>query len=343
MNTVILNVPIEPLEERYSTQWDKWFQDAFDAPDVPLGYRTIYGEKTSGKINSGSFLDVIETNLYKNSQLQKILKYLKTYDDSYKLVIFFHDLWFPGLEMIAYIRDGLGLKNLRICGCLHAGSYDQFDFLNKQGMTKWARWIESAWFDVIVDKIFVATEYHKDLVSDKRGVARDKIVVTGFPIYDDFQKVKMPTLDLELNPIILFPHRLDSEKNPQLFDDLQEFFPIECIFIKTKDYATNKEHYYRLLQRGDIAVSFADQETWGIAMQEALICGCFIVCPNRLSYKEMYHEKFLYNSFEQCVNLIDDILTYPETFEEERNEDRIKLLWNGKEAIPNMIKEMQKL
>lgn len=341
MNTIILNIPIEPLEERYSTQWDKWFTDEFLLSNVPLGYNTIYGKKTSGKINKGSFLDVIETNQYKNDQLRQILNYLKTYDDSYKLVIFFHDLWFPGLEIIAYIRDGLGLKNLHICGCLHAGSYDEFDFLNKQGMTSWAMFMELGWFNHVVDKIFVATEYHKRVLCDKRVTNPDQIVVTGFPIYDEFKKPSNRDLSQKI-PVVVFPHRLDSEKNPQLFDELKKFNDDIC-YIKTKDICKTKQEYYNILNSADIAVSFADQETWGIAMQEALICGCFVVCPNRLSYKEMYHEKFLYNTFEQCVNLVDDILANTKKFEEQRNTDRLKILENGREAIPNMIKEMQKL
>ena len=30
----LINIPIEPLEERYSVQWDKWFAEAFVDFDV---------------------------------------------------------------------------------------------------------------------------------------------------------------------------------------------------------------------------------------------------------------------------------------------------------------------
>jgi len=338
----ILSIPIEPLEERYSVQWDNWFMYQFREHSVDV--KTIYGDKTSGKINSGSFLDVIETNQYKNSQLQKILEYLKTYDDKETLVLFFHDLWNPALTSIAYIRDGLGLKNLRICGCLHAGSYDPFDFLNKREMTHWAKYIEAGWFRGIVDKIFVATNYHKELVVKERlGLMDKKVVVTGFPIYNDF-KQPVGKIDDGRGPIIVFPHRLDSEKNPQLFDRLRHELQLkhpEWLFIKTKEFAKSKEGYYRILQSADVAVSFADQETWGIAMQEAVICGCTPIVPNRLSYKEMYHNNFLYNCFEECVKKIEQEILKPSVVE--LMQQKATILENGRNAIPNMIKEMQKL
>src|SRR5512138_1159671 len=129
----VLNIPIEPLEERYSTQWDKWFRVEFLKANIQ--FETAYGEKTSGKIGRGSFLDVTETNLYKTSQLQKVINIIANHDYRDPLVVFFHDLWNPALTTLAYIRDGLGLKNLYIVGCLHAGSYDPYDFLNRQQMT----------------------------------------------------------------------------------------------------------------------------------------------------------------------------------------------------------------
>ena len=53
---IVLNIPIEPIEERYSSQWNKWFINHFRKADVI--FKTIYGDKTSGKINKGSFLDI---------------------------------------------------------------------------------------------------------------------------------------------------------------------------------------------------------------------------------------------------------------------------------------------
>lgn len=90
----IINIPIEPLEERYSVQWDIWFKKQFE--EAGLDFTTVYGTGTKGKIIHGSFLDVLETNIYKTSQLQNILKMLLDCSSEEPVILFFHDLWFPG-------------------------------------------------------------------------------------------------------------------------------------------------------------------------------------------------------------------------------------------------------
>jgi len=332
----IINIPIEPLEERYSIQWDKWFKEQF--AENKLNVQTVYGTKTKGKIIHGSFLDVLETNLYKTSQLQKIIKILHEYDNKEPLVLFFHDLWFPGLANIAYIRDGMHLKNLYICGCLHAGSYDPYDFLNKQQMTPWAHLLEESMFE-IVDMIFVATYFHAEMLHKRRKVPNSIIHVTGFPLYPDF--VQQTTKE----GIILFPHRLDSEKQPDLFDALKQMsFPysLHWTWIKTKDVAKTKEEYYTLLNKSRFAISFALQETWGIAMQEAVLCGCFPIVPRRLSYPELYIDPFLYDSVGEILSMIDKFWNDP-PLEELRLQQK-SILNNGAKAIPhiiNLIKTLQ--
>jgi hypothetical protein len=335
----IINIPIEPIEERYSIQWDKWFKESFD--EHKIDYVTVYGNKTSGKINVGSFLDVIETNQYKVDQLSKIIKILKKYDNKEPLILFFHDLWFPGLETIAYIRDGLGLNNLKICGCLHAGSYDIYDFLNKKEMSIWAMHMENGWFGGIVDKIFVATNYHRTLLVSNRNVPGWMVNVTGFPFFPDFIKKTTTPMNNRRN-IVVFPHRLDSEKNPDMFDAIANRMQNRnYVWWKTKNITLSKYEYYECLQESRIALSFSYQETWGIAMQEAVICGAIPLCPDRLSYTEMYSDVFLYKDELELVEKIDKFMHFPPTGSLHVQQGNI--LEKGMNAIPNMIKIMQTL
>lgn len=341
----LINIPIEPLEERYSAQWDRWFSRGFNK--ARIDFDSIYGYPTSGKINSGSFLDVIETNEYKTTQLQEIIKILKTYKDDEPLVLFFHDLWNPALTTIAYIRDGLGLKNLKIVGCLHAGSYDHNDFLFKQGMSDWAKPMEEAWFDVIVDQIYVATNFHKKMICDRRAILdKDKIKVTGFPIYPDFLKDNSSYKE----NIIVFPHRLDYEKQPGMFDALHELCREESEllgwkWLKTKEECNTKAEYYALLAKSKVAFSGAKQETWGIAMQEAVLSGCFPVCPNRLSYTELYNKDYLYydNNLTQAKKMITHFMIGHTSDYDVLNEEQLKIISRGSQAIPNIIEHIKQL
>jgi glycosyltransferase involved in cell wall biosynthesis len=52
-------------------------------------------------------------------------------------------------------------------------------------------------------------------------------------------------------------------------------------------YAPGLDAYRRLLHQADIVVSTAVQEFFGIAVVEAMYCGCVPVLPRRLSYPEI--------------------------------------------------------
>jgi glycosyltransferase involved in cell wall biosynthesis len=335
----IFNLPIEPIEDRYSIDWQNWFEREFLNYGIP--YTNVFGEKlrTDNKIITGSFLDVLETNYYKSTQLQELIRLIYNDEIDGDSILFFHDLWNPSLESLAYIRDGMGIP-FKIMGCLHAGTYDKHDFLNQKGMEKWAAYSEISWFKKIVDKIFVATEFHKNLLCFERMVDKDKVYVTGFPIYprnswSEIQKIKK-------DYIIIFPHRLDPEKNPNHFDKLEETLVKlhkmdDWKFLKTKVSCKDKKEYYRLLELSKIAVSFADQETWGIAMQEAVFAGCVPFVPNRLSYPELYKNNFIYDSWD---NLVRQIQNNPKDFAYLLQEQYEKFALQGRQAIPNIIKKL---
>ena len=170
----IWNVPIESLPDRYSADWNKWFPAEFARLGVQ--FETIYPEPLSDKIRDGSFLDVCGTNYFKAGQLKLLMEKFYQGEVGSGDVVFFHDLWFPGIEMLAYVRQGLGL-DFKICGILHAGTYDPHDFLSKRGMGSWGESLENCWFNFI-DKIFVATKFHKGLILQSRFLSRDGVRAT---------------------------------------------------------------------------------------------------------------------------------------------------------------------
>ena len=329
----IFAVPLEIFEERYTKQWSSWFVREFN--NMNLDFEMVVGECLTSKIETGSFLDICGTNYYKASQLMLLTKYLYEKKIQEGDCIFFFDLWFPGIEMLQYIRQGMDI-NFKICGILHAGTYDPYDFLSKQGMGVWGKQIEESWFSFI-DKIFVATQFHKQLILDKRACENKKIVVTGLPIY--FNEIKGSNIN-QKDDIVVFPHRLDPEKNPQEFDKLKNRFP-KWDFVKTKQICQTKEEYYDLLSQSKIVVSFSDQETWGIAQQEAVANKCFPVVPNRLSYVEMYPKIFRYDSFLECCEIIQKIMNCPKKYEEKRQQTEENLKLKGEKAMLNIIRGVQ--
>jgi len=341
-NKKLWNVPIETLDIRYTKQWNVWIPEYFRS--IGLDYETIYGDElVYNKIENGSFLDVVGTNYFKASQLQKICQLIQDGKVKENDVFFFHDLWFPGLEMLAYIRDGLGLK-FKIAGIFHAGTWNPCDFTTVKGMERWARHIETGWLSLgLIDVAFVATEVHKEFIVNNRNVTPDKIVVSGLPLYDEVSPCTK-----EKENICVFPHRLFQDKHPELFDKLANTLKAtkefrDWQFIKTQDQKLTKEEYYDLLRRSKIAVSFADHENWGIAMQEAAFAGCIPFVPNKRSYPELFPDLFLYTNSD-FLNW--DFMMYaarPEFYETTVVRTAKFLRYRGSQAMENMFKVLDRI
>lgn len=295
---MIFSVPIEPLQERYTEQWFRWFPSAFK--ELETDYQTIEGDQLTTSIETGKVLDVFGTHFYKFSQLQKIVRMIQKRSIMRGDTILFHDLWFPGIEALAYIREMTGVR-FKIAGILHAGTWDLHDFTYP--MRPWAKHIEQGWLNMF-DHVFVGSHFHKDLICAANSVTCP-VTVTGLPF--DFKEVQRPQ---EKENIIVFPHRLDKEKRPDLFDRMVE--SLEPLInqlgwkaIKTKDVCATKEEYYQLLGKAKIAVSFAEQETFGFAMLEAIANGCTPVVPNALSYGSMeIYEGFRFDGFGHAREMV---------------------------------------
>lgn len=115
-------------------------------------------------------------------------------------------------------------------------------------------------------------------------------------------------------PIVLWNHRWEYDKDPGAFfrvmnrlDDSGSRFRLilagehfeeqpkefERAFERYAEriihygYAEDFHEYSRLLHRADIVVSTALHEFFGVAMMEAIYCGCHPLLPNRLSYPEL--------------------------------------------------------
>jgi len=329
----IVWVPIEPLEERYSANWARWYPKEFKDARVP--FIEIMPAPLSDKIRDGAFLDVCGTNYFKAMQIAELCKMAYNKELTDNDVIFLGDVWFPGLEALAYIRDCLKMK-FKIVGCLFAGTYDPNDFLTKNGVGYWGKHQEEAWFRII-DKFFMATKDHCRMVRDTRDIDPKKLIVTGHPVYyaEDRNTI-------EKENIVVFPHRLNEEKNPDMFTALkfvlQDIYP-NWEFLFTKKETTTKQEYFDLLERAKISVSYADQETYGFAMVESIAARCFPVVPDILCYKEMYHPVFRFKSFNESVVLVKSLIEKPIDFYEVMLENRKRLLDDAASAIPKMIHE----
>ncbi len=280
---MLFNIRLESLLDRYSAIWNQHIPDALRAADVR--YITINGPDYD-RIETGEFLDVLGTCAFKTSQTETIVELFKQKRVKDGDVFFFHDLWHPALTTLLYIRDALGIR-LKITGFLHAGSYCEGDMLNRT-MRSWALAVESGWFNN-VDLIIVATKYHRKMVEEHFGDAYVKDL--WFPMWFDGVS---PSPKKE--NIVVFPHRLTPERCPAIFDEVTRVLTekYDYLFIKTHDVTKTRKEYLEVLGRAKYIVSTSSQETWGIAMQEGVVAGCWPIAPYACSYPEYLPIRSLY-------------------------------------------------
>jgi hypothetical protein len=320
---VLINIPIEPLEERYSKQWNTYFDEWLeDYPDKHITVKPLMPVTFDDEIHDGAFLDVLGTTYYKSQQIASIVYSVKKGEiPRDKSVIFLlHDGWFP-VEQLAYMRDMLGCYNWRFVGLFHAGTYDRWDRTAQKGMSIWGEDLENSWFN-IYDAVIVASNFHKRMLINTRHIFHDKIHVIPW-------KVEIPDMNhLHKENIVVFPHRLDLEKQPEVFRcmtaDLVKNYH-DWKFIWAKEICDTKNDYYRLLHKSRISVSCALQETFGIAMVESVLAGCIPVVPDRLSYKEMYYTPFRYKDERELIFKLGSLMNDPDQFNMQLKNLQLKL------------------
>ena len=146
-------------------------------------------------------------------------------------------------------------------------------------------------------------------------------------------------------PIVLWNQRWEHDKNPEAFfrtmnrlDDAGcpfqlilagEHFEVqppafETAFSRYADriihygYAEDLPEYAGLLHRADVVVSTSNHEFFGVAIMEAIRCGCHPLLPNRLTYPELIpaqlhrpllHAPVLYEDEDELFETLRRILT----------------------------------
>jgi glycosyltransferase involved in cell wall biosynthesis len=119
------------------------------------------------------------------------------------------------------------------------------------------------------------------------------------------------------SPLIVWNHRWEFDKNPDEFFTVlaavadrgiefrlallgENFQAVPQAFLAARErfkdrlvcygYEPDRARYVAWLQQGDVVVSTAIQENFGISIVEAVRCGCLPLVPNRLAYPEILPE-----------------------------------------------------
>jgi hypothetical protein len=310
-------LPIEPLKMRYSGNWFTWWDVGLRAANINVVMVHDPGAMGDQRIRSGQFLDCYQTHIYKASQTAIVAGMLERRELGAGDWVFMHDGWSPTLTSTAYMRD-VGDHAFKIAAYLHAGTWDPWDHLTIKGLDRWARPIEQGWLEAL-DLILLGTHYHADLICKTFGEEyRSKMEVVGLPIYSG--PISCHRVPWEKRPRrVLFPHRRAPEKQPHDFERVrllyhQRYGDDGTEWVYSADVVNTMDEFYELAGRSRVSFSAALQETFGIAMQETNIAGCYPVVPDRLSYQELFDGERRYAHLPDSVEAVKAGLDADEPF-----------------------------
>lgn len=319
MNTVHI-VTTEPLSSRYTSQWYDYLPDQIkthveDVLGREVKVQNIPGTMKSESTTPGAFLNFADTSVYKASQIEYIANDFQNGAIESGDVFLVTDAWNPMAHMIRYMSALLHIP-VTIAGIWHAGTYDHSDIISKefrnQNIEDWGYEVELSLYE-LYDLNFFATDFHYQMFKDRLVTelelddadfafsSIDKVVLTGFPM-EYYKDMDWPFVLNDAKPeedirwsqkedIVVFPHRLSDEKNPQVFEEIAEILEpkgIKCVMAQKHNLT--KEGYHSLLSKSKMVFSANEQETLGIGTFEAMMAGCFPFIPWDLSYAEMYPE-----------------------------------------------------
>jgi hypothetical protein len=290
-------VSLEPIEQRYTGEWQRHLPDQIRSAARERGsderVDVIAGSDMAAGTSPGAFLDFAGTNVFKAGQIETIAKAFQSGDVKRGDRFLFTDAWHYGVIAVRYMSDLLEVP-VKLVGLFHAGSYDPHDFLGRINDRRWASDFERSLFHALDASCF-ATDFHIDMFKSGLGIDDDsRILRCGWPM-EYLPTVLEPHRGRQKRKLVLFPHRLAPEKQVDIFRDLATEFP-GYEFRVCQDTQLTKAEYHRLLGEALLVFSANLQETLGIGLYEGMLCGVRPFAPDRLSYREMYPQEYLYPS-----------------------------------------------
>ena len=314
----IFYMGLEPYEGRYTLQLQDWSERAFKKAGIE--YVVVPGTTIddSKAIVTGQVLDAHGRSYFGMSQMMNLVQMMKAGEITSKDIIFFEDMFQPGMEALPYILNQTPEKYQPkiFLRCL-AQSIDPDDFVHVWGMSKWMSMYEHMCNEIPNVHI---------LASNEEMVANMRIANWSAPIYNisglSFGKEEVQSRltqkpFIERKQRVVFGARWDQEKQPQFFLDLAQaykekhpetefticqggplrsnnkFYVDEARHFAKEGIITinenlKKDDYYAILADSRVLFNCALQDWTSNTVSEADALGANVLFPAYRSFPEVF-------------------------------------------------------
>ena len=308
---------LEPYEGRYTLQLQEWSERAFKRKGID--YVVVPGETIDNTkaISVGQVLDAHGRSYFGMSQLMNLVQMMRNGDVTGEDVVFFEDMFQPGIESLPYIMDQIPVEQRpRVWIRCLAQAIDPDDFVHVWGMSKWMSLYEEMCNEFVTGV----------LASNEEMVANMKVANWKAPLYNvsglAFDKGEVQErVNNNIKPWaeranrVVFAARWDQEKQPDFYMDIAEQYadtgvefavlqggPLRSNDQKYIDRANSlaqkgiltlhenlkKEQYYNIVNDSKVLFNCALQDWTSNTVSEADALGCNVLFPAYRSFPEIF-------------------------------------------------------
>ena len=341
---------LESYQGRYTLQLTEWNRRVFDRRGLDVVYVPGTTIDNTQAISVGQVLDAHGRSYFGMSQMMNLVQLMKNGEVINEDVIYFEDMFQPGIESLPYILDQVPANQRpRIYVRCLAQSIDPDDFVHVWGMARWM-----GLYEQMVNEFATGV-----LATNEEMVAHMRIAGWRAPIYNisglAFGKAEVleriggadnlkPFHDRQLR--VGFAARFDQEKQPGFFMDLAEQYQKTDPSVKfaifqggplrsnNPDYVyraralaaaglleihenLTKNEYYALVNDTRVLFNCALQDWVSNTVSEADTLGCNVLYPAYRSFPETFANDpdrlYVPWSMTDAMNKLDPLLVSPHT------------------------------
>lgn len=339
---------LESYEARYTLQLTEWNRRVFDRRGLDVVYVPGITIDNTQAISVGQVLDAHGRSYFGMSQMMNLVQLMKNGEVTHEDVIYFEDMFQPGIESLPYILDQVPaeLRPRIYVRCL-AQSIDPDDFVHVWGMAKWM-----GLYEQMVNEFVTGV-----LATNEEMVAHMRIAGWTAPIYNisGLAFGKEEVLERiggteNLRPFddrlrrVGFAARWDQEKQPGFYMDLIEMYheltsePCEfAIFSGGPLRSNNPEYVTRARQMeadGKLMIydNLSKNEYYALVNNSRVLFNCALQdwVSNTVSEADTLGANVLYPAYR----------SFPETFANDPN--RLYVPWSIDDAyhkLQNLLRE----